>query len=75
MAPNIAPTGKHPMNISPQNDRRERELAAAQRISEALFQHMRVEELVEKGLKIALEVVNGQAGCVLPKANRWSSKM
>ncbi|MGV7228156.1 MAG: ATP-binding protein [Nitrospirales bacterium] len=53
------------MTILPQHDRRERELDAARRISEALFQHLSVEELVEQGLKIALEVVNGQAGCVL----------
>ncbi len=53
------------MTISPQQDRRERELDAARRISEALFQHLSVEELVEQGLKIALEVVNGQAGSVL----------
>lgn len=46
-------------------DRRERELDAARRISEALFQHLSVEDLVEQGLKIALEVVNGQAGSVL----------
>lgn len=53
------------MNQSHQATRRDRELEAAQRISEALFQHLSVEELVEQGLKIALEVVNGQAGCVL----------
>ena len=53
------------MTILPQHDRRERELDAARRISEALFQHLSVEELVEQSLKIALEVVNGQAGCVL----------
>jgi signal transduction histidine kinase len=53
------------MTISPQSDRRERELNAARRISEALFQHLSVEELVEQSLKIALEVVDGQAGCVL----------
>ena len=53
------------MNSPPQQDRKNRELDAARRISEALFQHLSVEELVEQGLKIALEVVNGQAGCVL----------
>lgn len=53
------------MNPSPQLDRKERELEAAQRISEALFQHLSVKDVVEQGLKIALEVVNCQAGCVL----------
>ncbi len=53
------------MTTSSHHDRRERELEAARRISEALFQHLSVEELVEQGLKIALEVVDGQAGCVL----------
>lgn len=53
------------MNSSTLLDRKERELEAARRISEALFQHLSVEDLVEQGLKIALEVVNCQAGCVL----------
>jgi signal transduction histidine kinase len=65
MAIDIEPIRTQPMTTSPQHDRRERELDAARRISEALFQHLSVEELVEQGLKIALEVVNGQAGCVL----------
>ena len=65
MAIDLEPIKTHPMSIPPQHDRRERELDAARRISEALFQHLSVEELVEQGLKIALEVVNGQAGCVL----------
>jgi signal transduction histidine kinase len=51
---------------SPQyQNRSRRELDAARRISDALFQHLTVEELVERGLQIALEVVNCQAGCVL----------
>ena len=51
---------------SPQyQNRSRRELDAARRISEALFQHLSVEEIVERGLQIALEVVNCQAGCVL----------
>ncbi len=53
------------MITSDNHDRRTRELEAARRISEALFQHLSIEELVEQGLNIALEVVNGQAGCVL----------
>lgn len=53
------------MNQSHQLDRKERELEAARRVCEALFQHLSVEDLVEQGLKIALEVVNCQAGCVL----------
>ena len=53
------------MNPLNQLDRKERELEAARRISEALFQHLSVEDLVEQGLKIALEVVNCRAGSVL----------
>ncbi len=53
------------MTTSPEIDRRELELDAARRISDVLFQHLNVEELVEQGLNIALEVVNCQAGCVL----------
>jgi signal transduction histidine kinase len=53
------------MNPLNQLDRNERELEAARKISEALFQHLGVEDVVKQGLKIALEVVNGQAGCVL----------
>lgn len=46
-------------------DRRERELSAARLVSQALFQHLDVDALVEKALHIALEVVDAQAGCVL----------
>jgi len=53
------------MNLSNQLDRNERELDAARRISEAIFQHLTVEDVVEQGLKIALEVVNCRAGSVL----------
>jgi signal transduction histidine kinase len=53
------------VNPSHQLDRKERELEAARKVSEALFQHLNVEDVVEQGLKIALEVVNCHAGCVL----------
>ncbi|HBP89534.1 MAG TPA: hypothetical protein DD706_17740, partial [Nitrospiraceae bacterium] len=53
------------MNPSNQLERKERELEAARKISVALFQHLSVEDVVEQGLKIALEVVNCQAGSVL----------
>ena len=53
------------MNPSNQLDRKERELEAARRIGEALFQHLSVEDVVKQGLKIALEVLNCQAGGVL----------
>ena len=53
------------MDSPQQQDRRSRELDAARRISDAVFQHLRVEELVEQALNIALEVVNCHAGCVL----------
>ena len=44
---------------------RERELDAAQRICKALFQHIRVDELVVKVLQTALDVIGAQAGSVL----------
>ncbi len=53
------------MNPWNQQDRKESQLDAARRISEALFQHLNVEDVVQQGLKIALEVVNCEAGCVL----------
>jgi len=44
---------------------RERELEAARLICQALSQHVNVDELIENALRIALEVVNAQAGSVL----------
>jgi signal transduction histidine kinase len=61
----IAPRRELDVNPSNQLDRKERELEAARRISETLFQHLSVEDLVEQGLKIALEVVTCRAGSVL----------
>jgi signal transduction histidine kinase len=44
---------------------KERELEAARRISEALFQHTRIDKLIEKALHTALEVVGAEAGSLL----------
>lgn len=44
---------------------RDRELDAARRIAEALSQHHRVEDLVERALQTALDVVDAEAGSVL----------
>nr|MBI3611854.1 GAF domain-containing sensor histidine kinase [Nitrospirota bacterium] len=44
---------------------RERELEAARRICQALFQHINVDTLVERALRTALEVVGAEAGSVL----------
>ena len=46
-------------------DRQRRELEAACRISQALFQHQKVEDLVEEALNTALDIVNANAGAVL----------
>lgn len=46
-------------------ERCERELDAARRISQALFQHIHVEDLVDQALQTALDVVDAQAGSVL----------
>jgi signal transduction histidine kinase len=44
---------------------RERELDAARLLSETLFQHTRLDDLVEHALRTALEVVDAEAGSVL----------
>lgn len=44
---------------------RDRSLEAARRIAEALSQHIRVEDLVERALQTALEVVGAEAGSIL----------
>ena len=46
-------------------DRRERELEAARRISQALFQRLQLEDMLEQALGIALEVVGAESGCIL----------
>jgi len=51
--------------VSYQLKRREKELDAVRRISQALFQHLPLDELVEKALSVALEVVNAEAGSVI----------
>lgn len=44
---------------------RERELDAARRICEALYQHTKEDELVERSLRTTLEVLGAEAGSVL----------
>lgn len=53
------------LQIQERLDRRERELEAARRISEALFQRLRLEDVLEQALSIALDVVGAEAGCIL----------
>ncbi len=43
----------------------EREVEAARRVSEALFQHLHLDEMIEKALGIALEVVDAENGSIL----------
>lgn len=45
--------------------RRELELAAARRMSEVFSQHIKLQDLLEQGLNIALDVVNAENGSVL----------
>jgi signal transduction histidine kinase len=45
--------------------RRAREIEAARRVSEALFEHLTPDELVGKALRTALEVVNAESGSIL----------
>jgi len=54
-----------PEDTQQQRERLERELDAARRISQALFQRLSIEDLVKQALTIALDVVGGKAGCVL----------
>jgi signal transduction histidine kinase len=44
---------------------RERELAAAQRISEALSRQLKLQELIEQGLRTALDVLNAENGSLI----------
>jgi signal transduction histidine kinase len=45
--------------------RLEQEVEAARRISQALFQHLHVDDIVEQALRVALDVVNAKNGSVL----------
>ena len=58
-------SGLHDHQVQERLERRERELEAARRISEALFQRLRLEDVLEEALKIALEIVGAEAGCIL----------
>ncbi|MDX1411269.1 MAG: HAMP domain-containing sensor histidine kinase [Nitrospirales bacterium] len=55
----------HEKKLNQRIQRLEQELEAARRISQALFQHLHVDDIVKQALQVALEVVNAQAGCVL----------
>ena len=52
-------------NLSRRLRQRERELDAARLLSEKLFQHTRLDELVEQALRTALDVVDAESGSVL----------
>ncbi|GJL54643.1 MAG: hypothetical protein NPIRA02_17750 [Nitrospirales bacterium] len=60
-----APSGSVRLHLQDRLSRRERELEAARRISEALFQRLRLEDVLEEALHIALDVVEAEAGCIL----------
>ena len=45
--------------------RKDRELEAARRISNALFEHLTPDELVAKALHTALDVVQAESGSIL----------
>ena len=51
--------------VGEQGDRQKREIEAAWRISEALFRHQKLEDLVKEALNTALDIVEAQAGAVL----------
>jgi len=53
---------------------KERELEAARRMTQVLFEHLRLDELVEKTLTTALEVVGAESGSLL-LANRDSQEL
>ena len=54
------PTESDPTPLKPSP-----ELEAAQRISETLFQHLEVDDLVELTLSVALQEVGAEAGSIL----------
>jgi len=54
--------------------RRDREMEAARRISEALFQHLTTDELVAQALRTALEVIGAESGSIL-LADRQSEEL
>ena len=54
-----------PTDMTQELKRQKRQLAAARRISQALFRHQNVEDLVEEALQTALDIVEAQAGAVL----------
>jgi signal transduction histidine kinase len=51
--------------ITKQLVQREREQLAARRISEALFQHLTLDDLVDRALRTAVDVVNAETGSVI----------
>ena len=54
--------------------RKDRELEAARRISEALFEHLTLDELIGRALRTALEVVQAECGSILiadPASQNW----
>jgi signal transduction protein with GAF and PtsI domain len=53
---------------------RDKELEAARRMTQVLFEHLRLDELVEKTLTTALEVVGAESGSLL-LANRDSQEL
>ena len=61
----MSPAQNAVQQITERLERRERELQAARRISEALFQRQQVDDLVEQALLTAIDVVQAEAGCVL----------
>ncbi|MBI3328701.1 MAG: GAF domain-containing sensor histidine kinase [Nitrospinae bacterium] len=58
-------TRSRAQQLSQRLGRLEQELEAAGRVSQALSQHIKVDELVETALRTALEVVGAEAGSVL----------
>ena len=55
------PTPENPHQLV----RLQRQLEAAQKVSEALFQRLTLQELVEEALSVALEVADAEGGSVL----------
>lgn len=54
-----------PRQLKERIQRLEQEVEGARRISQALFQHLRVDDIVKQALRVALDVVNARNGSVL----------
>ena len=62
----LSPTDNERLRVIHETlSRREKELSAARRVSEALSQRTKLQDLIEQALRTMLDVLNAENGCVL----------